>query len=170
MRRGNPQSITHMFPSQLSFLGMQKENACHFCSQSLEPDALYFGSLVQGQSCIPSIHSEFRRLESQIPKFGIEIPKLWIPKTAQDCCENVNGTLDWGIPKILIASWIPKIEQFQKPLLPNKCLLIDSFPPLCMLIAPVSVKACEISLQSQSPTFRCSTEYSFHNGSQKTQS
>ena len=105
---------------------------------------------------------------------GFEIPKLWIPKTAQDCCKKVNGTLDWGIPKILIASWIPKIEQFQKPLLPNKCLLIGSHSHLCcvicMLIAPVSVKACEIPLQSQSPTFQCSTEYSFHNGSQKTQS
>ena len=105
---------------------------------------------------------------------GFEIPKLWIPKTAQDCCEKVNGTLDWGIPKSLIASWIPKIEQFQKPLLPNKCLLIGSHSQLCcvicMLIAPVSVKACEIPLQSQSPTFQCLTEYSFHNGPQKTQS
>ena len=107
-------------------------------------------------------------------KLGFEIPKLWIPKTAQDCCEKVNGTLNWGIPKILIASWIPKIEQFQKPLLPNKCLLIASHSHLCcvicMLIAPVSVKGCKISLQSQSPTFQCSTEYSFHNRSQKTQS
>ena len=88
---------------------------------------------------------------------GFEIAKLWIPKTAQDCCEKVNGTLDWGIPKILIASWIPKIEQFQKPLLPNKWLLIGSHSHfccvICMFIAPVSVKACEIPLQSQSPTF-----------------
>ena len=84
---------------------------------------------------------------------GFEIPKLWIPKTAQDCCEKVNGTLDWGIPKILIASWIPKIEQFQKPLLPNKCLLIGSHSHLCcvicMLNAPVSVKACACNLKAQ---------------------
>ena len=65
---------------------------------------------------------------------GFEIPKLWIPKTAQDCCEKVNGTLDWGIPKILITSWIPKSEQFQKPLLPNKWLLIGSHSHLCCVI------------------------------------
>ena len=98
---------------------------------------------------------------------GFEIPKLWIPKTAQDCCEKVNGTLDWGIPKILIASWIPKIEQFQKPFLPNKCLLIGSHSHLgcviCMFFAPVSAKACEIPLPSQSPTFQCSTEYNCRN-------
>ena len=94
---------------------------------------------------------------------GFEIPKLWIPKTAQDCCEKVNGTLDWGIPKILIASWIPKIEQFQKPLLPNKCLLIVPIP-----IFAVS-SACPLPLSVQRHVkFHCNLKTQLFSAQQNT--
>ena len=160
------------FPPNFPLLGMQKETRVPFLFSKFGARCTVFWFTCSRAKLYPKVsilnsevwNRKFRNL-------GFEIPKLWIPKTAQDCCEKVNGTLDWGIPKILITSWIPKSEQFQKPLLPNKWLLIVSIPifavSYCMLIAPVSAQACEIPLQSQNPTFQCSTECSFHNGSLK---
>ena len=116
------------------------------------------------------LNSEVRNREFRSLK--IEIPKIWGPKTAQDCGKKMNGTLDWGIIENFDCRMDSKVESIHRPPLPKHCLLMwFPFPSLpCHSHAPCCCQ-CEclhISTAILKPVSQVSSEYSFCTRSQKT--